>query len=281
MLLFCGHPRDQATVLKPVYCSLGALLLMLFMLIALVYGIPAAWVAQHLAGASGGRLQLVRVSGLWHRGSAIVVISSGQGGSDAAHWQQRVHWDLKQKQWPGIWALRITWPELGPPLYITLGVGLSSWQVNSAPWRGAIPLTVLAGLGAPFNTLALEGAARISMSELRYSSSPEAKPVTVSNVEIAIARLRSALAQGVVLGDYVVRGNMHAAGGTFELRTVQGMLLLDGIGQCGVKNRFSCSFQGTARAARQDDASLANVLGLLGKQQSQDSGNNPITELRW
>ena len=97
---------------------MGALFVVALMTIALTYAVPAAWMAQHVAGATGGRLQLVRVSGFWHRGSGIVVLSSG-GGADAAHWEQRVHWDVTQIEWPATWELRVTWPELGPPLRLT------------------------------------------------------------------------------------------------------------------------------------------------------------------
>ena len=267
--------------MKHLYYSGGALLLLALMTIALAYAVPATWMAQHVAGATGGRVQLVRVRGLWHCGSGIVVLSSGSGGADAAHWAQRVHWDVTQIQWPATWELRVTWPELGPPLRITLSAGLSRWDAKITPWRGVISLTALAGLGAPFNTVALQGDAHVGLSELRFSSASGAKPATVSNVEITIAGLRSELAQGVVLGDYRLRGKAGAAGGAFELSTVQGTLLLDGIGQCSVKNRLSCNFEGTARAARHDDALLGNLLGLLGKQQGQNSGKNPYTELRW
>lgn len=267
--------------MKRLFYSVGALFVVALMTIALAYAVPAAWMAQHVAGATGGRVQLARVSGFWHRGSGIVVLSSGSGGSDAAHWEQRVHWDVTQIQWPATWELSVTWPELGPPLRLTLSAGLSRWDAEITPWRGVIPLTALAGFGAPFNTVALEGNAHVSLSELRFSSSAGANPTPVSNVEITIAGLRSQLAQGVVLGDYRLRGKAGAAGGTFELSTVQGTLLLDGIGQCRVKNRLSCSFEGTARAAQHDDALLGNLLGLLGKQQVQSSSKIPFVELRW
>ena len=270
--------------MKHLYYGVGGLLLLSVMAAALAYAIPAAWVAQHLTGAAGGRVQLAHARGLWHHGSGVLVLSSGAGGANAVHWAQRVDWDVKPQRSPLLWALRVTWPEVGPPLPVMLRLGLSGWTADVAPWRGVIPLSALAGLGAPFNTLGLEGEAQIGLSALQFSSVPNVKPTAEPNMEINIARLRSAMAQGVVLGDYVLRGHANAAGGAFALRTTQGALLLDGTGQCRAHeraSRLSCGFEGTARAARHDDALIGNLLGLLGKQQIQSSSKNPITELRW
>jgi hypothetical protein len=104
------------------------------------------------------------------------------------------------------------------------------------------------------------------------------------NVEIQIKQLRSALAQGVVLGDYVVQGKAGPGAGSFVLRTAQGVLQLDGQGLCSSASRLSCSFEGTARAARRDDALIGNLLGLLGKPRnpkSQKPDEDYVTELRW
>ena len=264
----------------------GALLLMGLMVLAFVYAIPATWVAQRLASATGSRVQLAHARGLWHRGSGVLVLASGVGGADAVHTPQRVQWDVSPQLWPARWNLRLTSPTFGPPLLATLSLGFSGWSADVDAWRGTLPLNVLAGLGAPFNTLGLGGVAQINVSALQLSSAASAKPAAQSNVEVTLASVRSALAQGLVLGDYALHGQIDAAGGDFVLRTTQGALLLDGKGQCRLKNRLSCSFAGTARAARHDDALLGNLLGLLGKPQvhdiSQNPGSkNPVTELRW
>jgi general secretion pathway protein N len=254
------------------------------MLSALAYAIPAAWVAQRLAGASNGRVQLAHARGLWHRGSGILVLSSARGGADAVHWTQALHWHVAAVQWPLLWVLRVSLPEVGPPLAITLRLGLSGWATEIAPWRGVVPLAALAGLGAPFNTLALEGDAQIGLAAMAFASAVPAKPVTSPNVEIQIKQLRSALAQGVVLGDYVVQGKAGAGAGSFVLRTAQGILQLDGQGHCSSASRLSCSFEGTARAARRDDALIGNLLGLVGKPRNaknQQPDEDHVTELRW
>ncbi len=264
----------------------GALLLVGLMVLAIGYAIPATWVAQRLASASGSRVQLAHARCLWHRGSGVLVLSSGVGGADAVHTPQRVQWDVSPQLWPARWDLRITSSDFGPPLLATVRLGFSGWSADVRAWRGTLPLNALAGLGAPFNTLGLEGAAQINVSTMQLSSAGSAKTAAQPNVEITLTNVRSALAQGVVLGDYALRGQIDASAGDFELRTTQGSLRLDGKGQCSLKSRWSCHFAGTARAARHDDALLGNLLGLLGKTQAQDSSQNPgsqnpVTELRW
>lgn len=268
--------------MKKLSIGLGSLLLMIMMAAALAYAVPAAWVTHQLASAAKGRVQIAHARGLWHRGNGILVLSSGSGGNDAVHWAQSVHWNVAPLQWPALWALQITLPQVGPPMTVTFRVGLTSWSAQSAPWQGLVPLNVLSGLGAPFNTLALEGKVKIGLSALQFSSIANNKAaVTKPNVQIYISGLRSALAQGVILGDYVISGQASATGGTFALRTATGALLMEGNGLCMVKARLSCSFNGTARAARHDDALLGNLLGLLGKQHDQNASKHPITELRW
>ena len=251
---------------------LGAMLLLIAIAATLVYAGPAAWVAAYVAHASGGRVQIAHARGLWHSGSGNLVLAGGAGGATATHWPQRLTWRIRPR---GLlqWHLRLTLPEAGAPLEATLRTDLSGWAVDIAPWRGVIPLQALAGLGAPFNTLALEGDARIALAQVNLSSADtnSAKPAAAPNVEI-------------VLGDYAVRGTAAAGGASFNLRTLQGALLLDGAGQCtmsAIKNRLACGFAGTARAARHDDALLGNLLGLLGKSSLPPGGTTPVTELRW
>ena len=278
----CG--RRGNCIMKRLSVSVGALILLGLMTAALAYAVPAAWVAQRVGNASGGRVQLAHASGLWHHGSAILVLSSGTGGADAVHWTQRLQWDVTHRQWPAQWVLQLDLPELGPPLPVTLTWALSGWRLDVPAWRGIVPLTALAGLGAPFNTLALEGDAQVALSPVTLTQDAAAPAAPAApNLEIHIARLRSALAQGVTLGDYQVLGKIGNRGGTYELRTLQGELQVSGNGQCEAKTRLACNFQGTARAARQDDALIGNLLGLLGKQQPQShrGSQNPATELRW
>jgi general secretion pathway protein N len=272
----------------------AALVLTLILLAALIYAAPAAWLARYISEVSQGRVLLAQTRGLWHDGSALLVLTSGAGGADAVHWPRRVTWSATPRT-PLRWSLRFDWPDAGPPLPATLTIGFSGWALDAGPWRGAVPLAAFSGLGAPFNTLALEGEAQIALGTLHFASAG-ATQNTAPNVEITVSQLRSALAQGVVLGDYAVRGQFGTKGGsasgTFTLSTRQGALLLDGHGQCtptegagGSSARISCGFNGTARAARHDDALLGNLLGLLGKIQPQPqvsfSGNSPVTELRW
>jgi general secretion pathway protein N len=273
--------------------GLGGCLLTCLILGALVYAVPAIWVAEQLARASGGRVQLAHTRGLWHDGRGILVLASASGGIDAVHWTQALQWNVSALRWPVLWRVRISLPDAGPPLSATLRAGFAGWLVQTAPWRGVVPLSALSGLGAPFNTLALQGDAQIEVAGLQFPTAGAAAASTPFNVEIRFAQLRSALAQDMVLGDYVVQGSAGSGGGPFVLRTLQGVLQLEGAGKCGSVPRLSCSFEGTARAlhAQRGDARIANLLGLLGQPQRQNKPGNQtmdkdkerayVTELRW
>lgn len=262
----------------------GVFLLACAMLCALVYAVPATWVAEQLAKTSGGRVQIAQARGVWHQGSGILVLSSAPGGADAVHWRHALEWRVAALLWPSQWALRITLPEAGPPLSVMLALSRSGWTVETLPWQGVLPLAALQGLGAPFNTLALNGEAQLALATIPFLPAPSAKAPLSPNLDIHIKQLRSALAREVVLGDYVVQGTASGGGGAFVLRTISGVLQLDGAGDCRGGQRLSCSFKGTARATRRDDAVMANLLGLLGEQlgrKTQANDTDYVTELRW
>ena len=281
---FCACARDGNLKMRKFILGFGAFLLTCVMLGAMAYAVPATWVANHVGRASGGRLQIAQARGFWHQGSGFLVVSSAPGGSDAMHWQQALEWQLGALQWPWLWSLHIKLPEVGPPLSVLLSLNRSGWAMATTPWRGVLPLAVLQGLGAPFNTLALEGDAQFGLAAVPLVSAPPRQAPISPNIEIHIKQLRSALAREVVLGDYVVQGTASGSGGAFVLRTTSGVLQLDGAGDCRGRPRLTCSFKGTARAKRQDDAVMANLLGLLGEQQGRKRQANDteyVTELRW
>ena len=112
------------------FLIMSGFLLWIVMTVAIVYAMPAAWAVEALSSRTAGRVQLAHVRGLWHRGSGILVLSSGAGGADAVHWAQRIQWDVALLRVPTQWALRVTWPEVGPPFRVTLQAGLASWAAT-------------------------------------------------------------------------------------------------------------------------------------------------------
>jgi general secretion pathway protein N len=166
-------------------------------------------------------------------------------------------------------------PDIGPPFNALWRPGLNggTWQFES--WQGRAPLGALSGLGAPFNTLALQGNAQLTLNT-RHTNTP--------GVQLTFSSLRSALAQGVLLGDYAVQGELTGVNaGAFTLATQRGILKLSGKGRCTLHRRMTCQFAGEAEAAERDRALLGNLLGLLGKTRvaSDADTTKAVTELRW
>ena len=55
---------------------------------------PASWLASGLSGATGQRLLLADARGtVWH-GSAVLVLTGGEGSNDASALPGRLHWTL-------------------------------------------------------------------------------------------------------------------------------------------------------------------------------------------
>lgn len=267
------------TVRRITLCVVG---LMLF--IAIVgYVIPAHWVAQGVARASGERVRIAHARGWWHDGSGLLLLTSGSGGADAVYWPQRVAWRVRPAGGVLTWVAQIAWPDAGGPLTVTVRIGLPHPVLHVGAWQGRIPLPALAGLGAPFNTLALTGDARVDLPAIALpviSAQSERAP----DLRIHIASLRSALAPGAELGDYEVLARLtpgNPRGAAFTLNTLRGALQLSGAGQCLWQRRGSCSFEGQAQAAQHDEALLGNLLGLLGKRKTSGNSPIPVTELRW
>jgi general secretion pathway protein N len=136
-------------------------------LTALVWQAPASWLASGVQALSQERVQLRQPQGtVWH-GSAQWVLSSGAGGQDALALPQRLTWQL-QPQADASLRLELSLPCCTPePLRLwfrptwtgvtrEFGDGSSQW-----------PLAWLGGLGAPWNTLGLEGQARLKIQSLR------------------------------------------------------------------------------------------------------------------
>jgi len=105
-----------------------------------------------LERASGGRIELAETSGTIWNGSATVVLASGGTRQDArASLPDPLSWHLSA--WPllaGTFELTLQHPSaLSEPLRLRGGAG--RLQIGSATLR--LPAAMLAGLGAPWNTV--------------------------------------------------------------------------------------------------------------------------------
>lgn len=237
--------------------------------IALVLFAPAAWLASAIDMGSKGRVILADPQGSVWRGSAQLLLTGGQGSSDAASLPGRIDWTLR----PSLIGLQ---PGLGMsvnlPCCAAKSVALSmkpGWAQNSLQinaFQLNLPAPWLSGLGAPWNTLDPQG-------QLTLNSQPLQVFLTQGRVRfdgqltLDLLDMSSRLSTLSPLGDY----RLSISGGdvpTLALQTLQGALQLSGSGQVvGSRIRFT----GEASASPQQQDALTNVLNIIGRRQGAKS----------
>jgi general secretion pathway protein N len=126
------------------------------LLLAVVLHAPAQWLASGVNAASRGHVQLRDAQGTVWQGHAQWVLTSGPGGQDALALPQRLHWQWRP-QWNGL-ELTLNAACCTPqPLMLKLQPVWLGLQVSLVSPRSVWPAQWLSGLGAPWNTLALNG----------------------------------------------------------------------------------------------------------------------------
>lgn len=257
-------PRLPATRPAPWgWAAAGALA---GLLLALVLFAPARWLAQAVAATSGGQVLLQDARGTAWDGSAQLVLAGGPGSRDAAALPGRLSWRLRPAA-DGL-ALRLTAPCCTTqPLAVRVqprwgGVRLAVADGPPSQW----PAAVLAGLGTPWNTLALEGELALSTRALVLQWTGQRLQLS-GTAEVSALQVASRLSTLKPLGSY----RLVLAGGdtpTLQLQTLEGSLQLSGQGQwVGARLRFA----GEASAAPEREAALANLLNIIGQRQGPRS----------
>jgi len=244
--------------------------LLLGALAGLVWQAPAAWLASMVQSLSHNKLQLRQPQGTVWRGSAQWVLASDALGVDAMALPQRLSWRIQPQADA---SLRV---ELELPCCATKA--LKIWL--RPQWGGATlelgnatsdwPLAWLVGLGAPWNTMALEGQARLNTQDLRWQWSAQGGQLQ-GQAQLQLLSVSSRLSTLRPLGSYA----LNLQGGPtpqFQLSTVSGQLQLSGKGDWRAKGLH---FEGMAQAQTGSEVALASLLGVLGQRQ----GNTTV--LRW
>jgi general secretion pathway protein N len=263
-------------------------------LLALAVFAPAAWVAGALARATAGQLLLAESRGTWWSGDAVVVLSGGPGSRDAWTLPGRVSWSLRLQGLQPLLSLRQPCCLIGETtLRLEPGIGrlgiallpqppgtMNAMQANpaapqtaprSAPRPatpqglvGQWPASWLTALGTPWNTLKPAGLVRLSAQQWRVDFA-EGRWRMAGSLAADFVAISSSLSTLPSLGSYRVEVSGDAGGAaTLALRTVEGPLMLTGQGQwTGGRLRL----RGEARAASGHEASLNNLLNLIGRRQ--------------
>ncbi|RFU47385.1 type II secretion system protein N [Paraburkholderia sp. DHOC27] len=223
--------------------------------------LPAAWITPQFAKASGGHVNLVNPSGsLWH-GSAALMLAAGPDMSTATLLPGRIEWHTAF--WPLLTGrVRMTMLQSDAmPTPITVDATRRGAILSQGAM--AVPAALLTGLGAPFNTLDLEGNVQLAWSDWRSFDNEAFGQLTVTLLD---ASSRVSLVKP--LGSYRVAIQAEGTRSTVDLSTIKGPLMLNGH---GAVSAGSTIFNGTASAAPEARENLAGLLNLLGRPSGPDT----------
>ncbi len=251
-------------------------------LAALVWQLPAAWLADGLGTMTQGRLQMLEPRGTVWRGQARIAVTGGPDSIDRVMLPGVLGWRLAPTLGAGMPGLRVDLhhPDLVPqPVPIVGHVGLSGWgvqmQMPAAEGRASLdlPASWLGGLGAPWNTLDLGGRMVIQFRELGGRWPWAGPPELRIGLRIRMQSLSSRVVALPVLGSYELEiGGTEAI--TLTLSSLPSSALqLQGRGQWKPGGRLE--FQGQASAAAGRQEALSNLLNIIGRR----DGNRSVISL--
>jgi general secretion pathway protein N len=217
--------------------------------------LPAAWIAPQFARMTQGHVNLVDPAGSLWNGSATLMLAAGQGAGGATLLPGRIEWQTAF--WPlftGRVRMQMRQTQAMPdPVIVEATPRSATVTAGSID----VPASLLTGLGAPFNTLDLDGKVRLAWSPWRTFGTD-----AFGRVDVSLTGMSSRVSLVKPLGSYEVVVQAQGASSTIDLSTQKGPLLLDGH---GTVSRASTSFQGTASAAPEQRENLAGLLNLLGR----------------
>mgnify|MGYP003584731481 CR=1 FL=1 len=222
---------------------------------------PARWLAALLREQSEGRLLLVNARGTVWNGQSGVVFASGAGGVDSISLPGSLAWKLRPS-WRGITAALDLSCCTRQPIDLVASPGVQGLNVRVQDGQSRWPAALLAGFGAPFNTLKPEGVLDLNTQglELRLGRQDLAfqgrATLDATDISSSLSTLRP-------MGSYraVLEGGNAPS---LLLTTREGSSLrLSGSGRwTGTRLRFS----GEASAAPGREDALSNLLNIIGRR---------------
>ena len=242
------------------------------LLIALVVFAPAAWLANAVASTTQQRLLLSDARGTIWSGSAIAVLTGGEGSRDASALPGRLAWTLR----PQGLGLELRMAQAcclngKVALRVQPGFGRTTYTlVPPQGWVGQWPTAFLGGLGTPWNTMQLGGSARLASPGLRIES-VQGRWVVDGRADLDLVDVSSRLSTLESLGSYRMSLSGDAANpgiSLLSLTTQDGALKLSGNGTWGPAG---VRFRGEARAGAAEEAALSNLLNIIGRREGARS----------
>lgn len=224
---------------------------------------PAQWLASAVYDTTRGRVALAEVTGTLWQGEATLVLASGPEPQAArASLPERLSWRLSP------WALFTGTVDvvfhhpsaLAQPLHVQAQL---NGTLRAASTTVRLPAILLAGLGAPWNTLRPGGVISVSWDQLDIAPGRFA-----GNVVAEWQFASSAMTPVSPFGHYRLQTEGAFPGTQLKLTTISGPLQLTGIGTIAEGGRLR--FQGRAQPiAGTNDAvklQLTGLLSLLGRR---------------
>lgn len=227
---------------------------------------PATWLARAVAAGTGQRLLLADARGTLWNGDAVAVLTGGPESRSAAALPGRLNWSIGLGTGGPRLQLKQACCMLNP-IDIQLRPGLRGLEVKLAPSQGGLgewPAAWLSGLGAPWNTLQLGGSVRLTSQGLSVRVGPGAWQID-GQATLELNNVSSRVSTLDRLGSYSVGiQGQGSSGANLTLRTLDGVLLLNG---AGAWSASGLRFRGDARAAPESENALNNLLNILGRRQ--------------
>lgn len=239
------------------------------LVLATVLWAPARWLAAAVAQASQGQVQLRQARGTVWQGHAVLTLTPGHTGDEARSLPSRLHW-----QW-GLsgWGLTLQLSSdccTAQPLQWRLSAQGGALAVGLSDQTSTWPLALLAGLGAPWNTLQAEGQLQWQSTGLQLAWT-DGRWRWHGQMQVLAQDLSSRLSTLRPMGSYRITLQGSDAGAhtpLLRLDTLSGPLRLSGQGQwLGQRLRFA----GEAQAEEGFETALSNLLNIIGRREGPRS----------
>lgn len=233
-------------------------------LVALIALAPARWLASAVGHLTQHRLQWLDAEGTVWQGSARWVLQPANahpGAPAGLALPDRVQWRVRPQGPAGLSiALRAACC-MAQPLQLLAQPVWSGVALTVVDGRSDWPLSWLPGLGAPWNTLQPQGRLHVQTEGLRWRWQAGRGHLD-GLARLDLREVGTRLSTLRPLGDYRV----EVRGGDtiqFTLSTLDGALRLTGQGQW----RERLDFSGEASSDPEHEATLSNLLSVLGQRQ--------------
>jgi general secretion pathway protein N len=234
-------------------------LLVLAFVAGVMANLPASVAGWALARASHETWWLCNSEGTLWAGSAQWALKSPE--SEPVLLPGRVHWQI-DATWAGL-KLVLTLPSPGGNEQ-QVGVLFSPRHGYLDAGQLRLPARLLGGLGAPFNTLGLEGELMMEWPASIWNYRPLA-PVSPVSSKIELRGVSARVTPVSPMGTYQLGLEWGPAGGSFNLITLTGPLMLSGQGSFQSGRAFRFDGQAQADAAMQGQ--MNGLLSILGQQE--------------